>query len=88
MSVTAYHFWSPTCAPCNHIKPAVQDLKEEFESVNWVSVNIAEDKVTAAKYGVTLVPTIAVEWNGRVEKHSGTSVAGYYRILRMATTQK
>lgn len=88
MSVTAYHFWSPTCAPCNHIKPAVQDLKEEFDSVNWISVNIFQDKATAAKYGVTAVPTIAVEWNGRVEKHSGTNIAGYYRILRMATTQK
>jgi thiol-disulfide isomerase/thioredoxin len=30
MSVQAYHFWSPTCAPCVALKPAVQDLKEEF----------------------------------------------------------
>ena len=87
MSAVAYHFWSPTCAPCNHIKPAIADLKEEFEGVSWVSVNIFDDKQgIAKKYGVTAVPTIAVEWNGRVEKHSGINVAGYYRILRL--TQK
>jgi thiol-disulfide isomerase/thioredoxin len=86
MSVVAYHFWSPTCAPCNHIKPSVAILKEEFDTTTWVSVNIADDKERLAeKYGVKVVPTIAVEWNGRVEKHSGTGVAGYYRILRTAT---
>ena len=86
MSVVAYHFWSPTCVPCNHIKPSVALLKEEFENITWVSVNIADDPDKIAdKYGVKVVPTIAVEWNGRVEKHSGTSVAGYYRIFRLAT---
>ena len=88
MSVTAYHFWSPTCAPCNHIKPSVDDLKEDFKGVTWVSVNIFDDKDGfAEKYGVKVVPTIVVEWNGRVEKHSGTNVSGYYRILRLTQKQ-
>jgi len=61
MSVTAYYFWSPTCVPCNHIKPAVNYLKEEFESVNWVSVNIADDTTgLPEKYGVKTVPSIVV----------------------------
>jgi hypothetical protein len=63
-------------------------LKEDFQSVEWVSVNISEDKSGyAEKYSVKVVPTIVVEWNGRIEKHSGTNVSGYYRILRLTQKQ-
>uniref|UniRef100_A0A6C0JRT4 Thioredoxin domain-containing protein n=1 Tax=viral metagenome TaxID=1070528 RepID=A0A6C0JRT4_9ZZZZ len=88
MSITAYHFWSPTCAPCNAIKPSIEDLKEEFPSIIWVSVNTHDDKEgISSKYGVTVVPTIAIEVfdNDKfisLEKHSGTNIAGYYRIIR------
>lgn len=86
MSVTAYHFWSPTCAPCKAIKPALEDLKDEFMDVKWVSVNTHDDPTNiAAKYGVSVVPTIVVESStGSVEKHTGTNMIGYYRIIRHA----
>jgi thiol-disulfide isomerase/thioredoxin len=89
MSVTAYHFWSPTCAPCKAIKPAIDDLKEEFPQVVWLSVNIQDDsELLAGRYNVSIVPTIVVESkdnNGIVvnlEKQVGTNVAAYYRIIR------
>lgn len=86
MSVTAYHFWSPTCAPCKAIKPAIEDLKEEFSDVTWVSVDTHDDpNGYASKFGVSVVPTIAVvNKKGDVEKHSGTAMMGYYRIIRSA----
>lgn len=83
MSVTVYHFWSPTCAPCKAIKPSIDDLKEEFSNVTWVSVNTHDDKDgIAIKYDVKIVPTIVVVSNSHIERHTGTSVAGYYRIIR------
>jgi len=89
MSVTAYHFWSPTCAPCKTIKPAIQELVEEFPSIPWISVNTQDDKNSyAITYGVRVVPTVVVvvlDESGAqisVESHSGTGIAGYYRILR------
>jgi thiol-disulfide isomerase/thioredoxin len=91
MSVTAYHFWSPTCAPCKVIKPAIEDLKEEFPQVVWVSVNIHNDKeALAEQYGVSVVPTIVLKSKDRngnvlaIEKQSGTNMSGYYRIIRNA----
>ena len=91
MNVTAYHFWSPTCAPCKVIKPSIEDLKEEFPDVQWVSVNTHEDNQGfAEKFGVRVVPTIVVlvsDSSGKAvysEKHSGTTMAGYYRIIRSA----
>ena len=90
MTITAYHFWSPTCAPCKVIKPAIEDLKEEFPQISWVSVNLHEDKSLSTKYNVSIVPTIVVEIIDKtglsitVEKQSGTNMAGYYRIIRNA----
>ena len=86
MTVTAYHFWSPTCAPCKAIKPAVEDLKEEFTDVTWISVNTHDDPKNFARvFNVSVVPTVVVvDKNGNVEKHSGTAMMGYYRILRNA----
>jgi thiol-disulfide isomerase/thioredoxin len=89
MSVTAYHFWSPTCAPCKFIKPAIEDLKEEFSEIQWVSVNTHDDSNGfSERFGVQVVPTIVVvvtNPSGKTvysEKQSGTSVVGYYRIIR------
>jgi thiol-disulfide isomerase/thioredoxin len=89
MSVTAFHFWSPTCAPCNAIKPALEDLKEEFSRVVWLSVNTHNDsELLAGRYNVSIVPTIVVEVKNKegvsvfIEKHSGINIAGYYRIIR------
>jgi len=91
MSVQAYHFWSPTCAPCVALKPAVEDLKEEFPEVQWTSINTHDDKEGfAQKYGVRVVPTIVFEAKNSqgtvmlTEKHSGTNISGYYRVLRSA----
>ena len=89
MSVIAYHFWSPTCQPCKVIKPAIEDLKDEFPQVQWKSVNIQDDPDDYMNIlGVSVVPTIVVvatNHDGEIvyqEKHSGTTMATYYRILR------
>jgi thiol-disulfide isomerase/thioredoxin len=86
-SVTAYTFWSPICEPCKVIKPSLEALKEDFDSVHWVSVNIRGDaEGLAARFGVTHVPTMVVTVNDQViGKVVGTAMAEYYRILRQAT---
>jgi thiol-disulfide isomerase/thioredoxin len=91
MSVTAYHFWSPSCGPCKVIKPAIEDLKEEFSQVVWVSVNTHDDTdQLAVKYGVSVVPTIVVESKDasgaviNLDKQVGTTMGAYYRIIRNA----
>lgn len=89
MKVVAFHFWSPTCAPCKAIKPMIEDLKEEFSQLSWISVNTHDDPNDyKSKFGVQVVPTVVVaifDDSGKLmtsEKHSGTAGAGYYRILR------
>lgn len=84
MSVTVYQFWSPTCAPCNAIKPMMEDLKEEYlGKVTWVSVNTHDDKEGyAEKYDISMVPAMVVVAGNSIERHLGTRVAEYYRIIR------
>ena len=89
--VEAYHFWSTTCPPCNAIKPLMTNLKEEFDTVLWNSVNVQQDPNNyREKFGVTSWPTVVVvayDVDGKVvrtERHSGTTAPGYYRILSNA----
>ena len=92
MNVIAYHYWSPTCNPCNHIKPAIEELKQEFLNVSWVSVNTHDlnNQELCNKFNVTIVPTIVVtvqNKNGKIvtsERSSGTTMSNYYRIIRNA----
>ena len=89
MSIQVYHFSKTSCPPCNAIKPSMADLKEEFGQVPWESVNVDTDtRGLANQFGVTSVPTmltIARDASGNIvhtERHSGTNIAGYYRIVR------
>jgi thiol-disulfide isomerase/thioredoxin len=91
MSIVAYKFWSPTCEPCKAIAPALEELKEDFPGVTWISVNTHEDPNSLAlSMNVKLVPTMVViryDATGvklTQESNTGTSMAGYYRILRNA----
>ena len=84
--MSAYVFSSPTCEPCKKLKPVIDDLKEEFPTLQWISVDIQNDpQEIAKKYGVTVVPTIVTISEKGIERHSGTTVAPYYRILRNAS---
>lgn len=86
MSVTVIHFWSPTCRPCQVIKPAVEDLKEEFSQAKWVSVNThADPQGLAIQYKVAVVPTMVVLRNDQeVGRHSGSTIGIYYSLIRKA----
>ena len=85
-NVTIIHFWSPTCNPCKVIKPAIEDLKEEFSQATWISVNTHQDtEGYAAKYKVSVVPTMIVLKQGiEIGRHSGSSIGIYYTIIRKA----
>lgn len=91
MSVRAYHFWSPTCMPCQHIKPAIHQLKQDFPEVSWESVNTHDDKkALAVMHNVKVVPTIIIEVRdnkGKVlggQRAAGTDMMAYHRMIRGA----
>jgi thioredoxin-like negative regulator of GroEL len=87
MTVTVFHFWSPTCSPCKVIKPALDVLREEFETqIEWISINTKDDpKAIAPRLNVSVVPTLVIVKDGlEIGRHSGTQVAIYYTLIRKA----
>ena len=86
--VIVLHFWSPTCNPCKVIKPALEDMKEEFAGKiqEWVSINTKEDsKGIAARFSVSVVPTMVVLKNNQeIGRHSGANIGIYYALIRKA----
>jgi thioredoxin 1 len=86
--IIVLHFWSPTCGPCQVIKPALMDMKEEFADriQEWVSINTKEDpKSVAQRFGVSVVPTLVfLKNNVEIGRHSGGQIGIYYTLLRKA----
>jgi thiol-disulfide isomerase/thioredoxin len=88
--MSAYIFSSPSCPPCQALKPVFEDLKEEFSSLQWKHVNIkADPEGLTQKFNVKFVPTVVtVSSAGVVQSHTGTNIGGYYKILRQASQQE
>jgi thioredoxin-like negative regulator of GroEL len=87
MTVSVFHFWSPTCGPCKVIKPALDMLREEFEGqIERISINTKEDpKAVARLMNISVVPTIVVVKDGvEVGRHSGTQIGIFYTLVRKA----
>lgn len=60
-----YYFSTPTCAPCKMFKPVVQDIQREL-GVHINYVDAAANPALATQYGVSAVPTIIIEREGKI----------------------
>lgn len=58
-------FWAPWCGPCRRMNPVLDGLSER---IDVVKVNIDENPETAAGYGVTSIPFMAVFADGVIVK--------------------
>lgn len=51
--------WAPWCGPCRMVAPIVEELSEEYgDKVSFFKLNIDENPETAARFGVTSIPTM------------------------------
>ena len=60
-------FWAEWCGPCRSLAPVYEELKKENEDIEFLSVNVDEEKELTEKYGIRSLPSVIFMRNGVVE---------------------
>jgi thioredoxin 1 len=60
-------FWAVWCGPCKMVAPVVEQLAQEYAGRLLVGkLNVDENQVIAARYGIMSIPTLLVFRNGQI----------------------
>ena len=61
--------WAPWCGPCRAVAPILEEIAGTHgDKLTIVKLNTDENPATAAKYGITSIPTMNVYVGGDVAK--------------------
>ncbi len=60
-------FWATWCGPCQMVSPIIEELAKEYEDkVNFIKVDVDQNKELASKYNIFSIPTLAIFRDGKV----------------------
>ena len=60
-------FWAEWCGPCRMIAPAVKDMAVEYGGKAVIGkVDVDNNPVVSAKFGIRSIPTLLIFKNGEV----------------------
>ena len=62
-------FWAEWCGPCRMVAPILEEIAGDHgETLTIAKLNVDENPRTAASYGITSIPTMAVFSGGEMVK--------------------
>jgi thioredoxin 1 len=66
-------FWAPWCGPCRMVAPVVEELSREMgDRVKFTKLNVDDNQMTAARYGIMAIPSLLIFKEGQVaQQHVG-----------------
>jgi thioredoxin 1 len=71
--ITLKRYTATWCGPCKALAPIVEELQSETNNVNFVTIDVDQNKEAATQDNISSVPTIIVMKNGQ-EMHRFTGV--------------
>lgn len=77
-------FWAEWCGPCKMLSPIIDEIAVlAGDKAKVVKLNVDDAHQTAAKYGITAIPTTILFENGQVKQtNTGMMPKGaYLKIL-------
>ena len=61
-------YWAEWCGPCKSIAPILEQVASEYDGrVKIAKINVDENKMVPAKFGIRGIPTLMLFKNGNVE---------------------
>ncbi len=62
-------FWAPWCGPCKMLGPVIEEISAEMgDNAAVYKMNVDNNPETAARYGISAIPTVIVFKNGAIHK--------------------
>ena len=58
--------WAPWCGPCRSLIPRLEQLDGQYSDIEFIKVNVDENREFAMAHGIRSVPTVIV-FNGEEE---------------------
>ena len=64
--IHAIKFGAQWCGPCKIVNTQLDKMKLEFETINFISVDVDDNPELAKEYGISSLPTVILIRDGKV----------------------
>jgi thioredoxin 1 len=80
--ITIKRYTAGWCGPCKALSPIMNEIQSEVNGVQFITIDVDQNRESATQNNVSSVPTVILEKNGQ-EVHRFTGVMPKQSILNL-----